>query len=71
MKRKFILYGAGVALMLGNIVFPPFDPVLGALADCLARRFGHLALHYLEKALAQSSSRIAANLTHAAAELLA
>ena len=71
MKRKFVLYGAGIALMLSNMIFPPFDPLLGAMADCLARRVGQIALQYLEQALAQSGSRIAANLTHAAAELLA
>jgi len=51
MKHKLVLYGPGIAVMLSNLFFPPFDPLLSAMADSLgslARPIAEIALRYFE-----------------------
>ena len=51
MKRKLVLYGPGIALMLSNLIFPPFDPLLAGMTDTLGALALPVGKAFLRKAL--------------------
>jgi len=42
-SRKLVLYGTGIASILGYILFPPIDPILSSMADTI----GTIILRYI------------------------